>query len=63
MRLVDCPGSSCTPLSRVKQVGVCPVCGVRTFLHDKRIQQHQTTSVEMVAAHKQRRRDRRLSHD
>lgn len=62
-RLYYCPGSNCPPLStHGGNVGVCPSCGVRTFLRDgdiKLVQPHKATRLELVVAHQQRARTRR----
>lgn len=52
-RATICPGSNNKPLSHRLNVGICPFCGVRTFLRHSLIRPHETTPAE-VAEHRRR---------
>lgn len=58
-RLFPCPGGA--PLSTFQSVGICPVCGVRTFLTSTAgrtvVQSHKSTRLELASFKHDFRRD------
>lgn len=50
-----CDGSGKLPLTKTRfnDVGICPGCGVRTFLDDGHIQVHKASSHDGLTLHRQ----------